>query len=116
MWEVSEPYISVWLYDEPIYYRSGLGYPVSFKLAYKQRETRQAPAGLFSLGKMWDCSWLTYVIDDGSGMAATLVLPGGGEQDYTPDGQTHEFFSGRVMQRNWPIAMHMRILASGSPE
>ena len=40
VWEVSEPNINLWLYDEPLGYQPGLGSRMSFKLAYKQRETR----------------------------------------------------------------------------
>src|SRR5206468_8463210 len=35
-WEVSEPYVSLWLHDEPLGYQPALGQHVSFELAYKQ--------------------------------------------------------------------------------
>jgi len=37
-WSVSEPYINLWLHDEPLGYNPGLGYRISFSLDYKQRE------------------------------------------------------------------------------
>jgi hypothetical protein len=64
VWEVSEPYINVWLYDLPISYRPGVGYGIAFKLAYKQRESRNISTNFFSLGNMLDCSWLSYITDD----------------------------------------------------
>jgi YD repeat-containing protein len=93
VWEVSEPYINVWLYDEPLGYQPGLGGRISFKLAYKQRESRTIYTNFFSLGKMWDCSWLSYVLDDGFGNTADMAVSGGGARTYTPDGSTVEYLS-----------------------
>jgi hypothetical protein len=56
VWEVSEPYISTWLYDEPLGYSPGVGFPISFRLSYKQRESRPVPASIFNVGPMWNCS------------------------------------------------------------
>ena len=101
VWEVSEPYINLWLYDEPLGYQPGLGDRVSFRLAYKQLDTRTISTNVFSLGPNWNCSWLSYVVDDdGQGLQATLILPGGGERDYVPDGVTSEYFSRTRLLRN----------------
>jgi YD repeat-containing protein len=78
-WEVSEPYITLWLYDKPLAYQSGVGYPVSLTLAYKQRETRLISTNVFSFGKMWDSSWLSYIPDTYPGEQATRENLGGGE-------------------------------------
>lgn len=87
VWEVSEPYINVWLYDEPLGYQPGLGYRISFKLSYKQRETREHPANLYSIGGLWNCSWVTMMRFDVGGSfeypMATLLAPNGGEQNYS---------------------------------
>ena len=64
VWEVSEPYINLWLYDEPIFYQPGLGPRISFKATYKQRESRTIYTNVFSLGAMWDSSWISYVTFD----------------------------------------------------
>jgi RHS repeat-associated protein len=65
VWQVSEPYISLWLRDEPLGYQPAIGPRISFNLSYKQRE---ASAGLnrniFSIGKKWNCSWLSYITVD----------------------------------------------------
>jgi RHS repeat-associated protein len=99
-WSVSEPYISVWLYDEPVGYQPGVGERVSFKLAYKQRETTETNANLFSLGPMWDCSWLSYVTDDEASWVATLYMAGGGEQIYLePNGSQHGYLSRNSLAR-----------------
>ncbi|HEY3915186.1 MAG TPA: RHS repeat-associated core domain-containing protein [Verrucomicrobiae bacterium] len=71
VWRVSEPYVSLWLYDEPLGYQPSIGSRVALKLAYKQRETAAGiNSNIFSLGKKWNFSWLSYV---------TTV-------EYTPDG------------------------------
>ena len=65
-----EPYINVWLYDQPLGYQPGIGGAISFKITYKQRESRTISPSFFGFGNMWDCSWLSYVEDDGVGLAA----------------------------------------------
>ena len=97
VWEVSEPYIDLWLYDEPLAYQPGLGPRVSFQLTYKQLDATPVSPVIFGLGPFWNCSWLSYVEDDGP--TATLLLPGGGERIYTPTGLTDEYFSNSRMLR-----------------
>ncbi|HEY3760659.1 MAG TPA: cysteine peptidase family C39 domain-containing protein [Verrucomicrobiae bacterium] len=98
-WTVSEPYINIWLYDQPLDYQTGLGYPISFKLAYKQRESRTMSTNFFSFGDLWDCSWLSYIQDSTPGFYATMLAPGGGERTYVPDNTTMEFYSHTILQR-----------------
>ncbi|HEV7925093.1 MAG TPA: cysteine peptidase family C39 domain-containing protein, partial [Verrucomicrobiae bacterium] len=101
-WRVSEPCINLWLTDEPLGYRPGLGNRISFQLNYKQRETRAGTnATLFSCGPKWDCSWIGYVIapstNPAPGSRMTMVVAGGGERSYAADGVTHEYYSRSVM-------------------
>ncbi len=99
VWEVSEPYINLWLYDEPVGYQPSIGGRMSFKLAYKQRETIVPSSSFFSAGPMWDCSWLTYIVDDYYGYSATMIVPGGGQRSYICDNSSKEYFSHTVLQR-----------------
>jgi RHS repeat-associated protein len=101
VWTVSEPYINVWLYDEPVGYQPGLGGRVSCKLAYKQRETRTISTNVFGFGPLWDSFWLSYVTDDSAGNSATLYIPGGGIRDYSGDFPTsgHETLSRTTLTR-----------------
>jgi len=77
-WEVSEPFISLWLKDEPLGYQPALGPRVSFELDYKQREDT---AGLnpqyFSAGRKWNFSWLSYISYYDTNLNL-LHFPGGG--------------------------------------
>ncbi|HEX4121704.1 MAG TPA: RHS repeat-associated core domain-containing protein [Verrucomicrobiae bacterium] len=88
VWRVSEPYISLWLYDEPLGYRPSVGSRIALKLDYKQREGAAGmdPA-IFSLGKKWNFSWLSYVASveytpDGNNTFSSNVVyfPGGGSR------------------------------------
>ena len=82
VWSVSQPYISLWLHDEPLGYQPAVGPRVSFELAFKQREsTLGFNTNLFSVGKRWDCSWLSYVTQDTNGFN-TVNFPGGGQQTF----------------------------------
>ena len=82
VWNVSEPYISLWLRDEPLGYQPGLGPRVSFELAFKQREsTAGAAPNIYSVGMRWNCSWLSYVAPDLKG-SNVVYFPGGGQRTY----------------------------------
>ena len=107
VWSVSEPYINVWVYDEPLGYQPGLGSHISFKLAYKQRDfyTRSLSTSFFSLGTNWNCSWLSYIIDGGSSAIATQILPLGGQRTNFPDNSTREYFSRSTWQRTTALGI-----------
>ena len=79
VWSVSEPYVSLWLHDEPLGYQPALGPRVSFKLAYKQRESASGlDTNIFSVGQKWNCNWLSYVAQDANG--SNVIHFAGGRQ------------------------------------
>ncbi len=99
VWDVSEPYMSVWLYDEPLGYQPGLAGRISFTLAYKQRESRLISTNFFSLGMMWDSSWVTYITDYNPGSQAYMYVAGGGLRYYEIWNNTRDFLSDTFLQR-----------------
>jgi RHS repeat-associated protein len=86
MWSVSEPYISLWLHDEPLGYQPAIGPRISFELAFKQREsTAGYNTNFFSTGINWNCSWLSFVTRDWNSNNV-VNFPGGGQRTYyTPN-------------------------------
>jgi YD repeat-containing protein len=85
-YRVSEPYLSLWLHDEPLGYQPASGPRLSFKLDYDQRE---ASAGYntnwFSFGKKWNSEWLGYVtrgVDVNGNPFNVVHFPGGGSETY----------------------------------
>jgi RHS repeat-associated protein len=98
VWSVSEPFISLWLHDEPLGYQPAIGPRVSFDLAYKQRETDgiYGPA-IFSVGKKWAFSWFSYVTQDYN-TNNVVYFPGGGATTYytTNDYQTGTTLIGSI--------------------
>jgi hypothetical protein len=86
VWKVSEPYINLWLYDEPLSYSPSFGQRISFQLVYKQRETKTTSVGIFNFGEMWHSSWLNFAVDTAPGASASMMNAGGGERQYYPDG------------------------------
>jgi RHS repeat-associated protein len=101
-WFVSEPYINLWLTDEPLGYNPALGNRISFQLNFKQRETVAGTnSAVFSCGQKWDCSWISYVIapsiNPAPGSSMTMVAAGGGERIYTANGVTPEYYSRSVL-------------------
>ena len=82
-WQVSTPNLTLWLQDEPLGYQPAIGPRISFKLAYKQREsTVGTNASMFSVGLKWNLSWLSYVSLD-SNSNKVVILPGGGKRTFT---------------------------------
>ena len=62
VWAVSQPYLNLWLEDEPFGYQPALGPRISLRLNYNQSEHKAGKDGaLFSLGEQWTSSWLSYV-------------------------------------------------------
>jgi hypothetical protein len=84
VWSVSEPYISLWLHDEPLGYQPAIGPRVSFELAFKQRESNGVfgPA-IFSVGKKWAFSWYSYVAQDYNTNNVVFFAGGGSTTYYT---------------------------------
>ena len=82
VWQVSEPYISLWLKDEPLGYQPACGPRISCDLAFKQREfvTGYNPI-VFGMGLNWNFSWLSYVTMD-MHSNAVVHFPGGGQRTY----------------------------------
>src|SRR5436309_3180229 len=58
-WKVTEPTLNLWLIDRSMFYTKSHGKRQSFKLAYKQRNSRSNPNS-FGLGPFWDCNRLSY--------------------------------------------------------
>jgi len=83
VWHVSEPYESLWLIDEPLGYQPAIGPRLSFALAYNQRDTDSGvDRNIFSVGRKWAFSLLSYVAKDVN--ANTVVyLPEGGSITFT---------------------------------
>src|SRR2546426_12574666 len=61
VWQVSEPYISLWLMDRPMSYQPNRGPEITLELRYHQREQRPVDTHAFSFGTNWNCNWLSYL-------------------------------------------------------
>jgi RHS repeat-associated protein len=82
VWRVSEPAISLWLNDEPLGYQPAAGPRISLQLGFKQREVSAGMLpNIFSVGKKWNFSWLSYVSPDANGVSV-LHFQNGREATY----------------------------------
>jgi RHS repeat-associated protein len=81
-WRVSEPYISLWLNDEPLGYRPAIGPQISLELSFKESDysTGYYPAE-FGVGKRWNCSWYSYVTTNANG-SNLVYFPGGRQRTF----------------------------------
>lgn len=87
VWRVSEPYISLWLHDQPLGYQPSMGPRVTFDLSYKHRDyTAGVFTNLFGVGKKWNCSWLGCItwllVNGGTQDSYTVHFPGGGQRTF----------------------------------
>lgn len=102
VWWVSEPYINLWMADEPLSYLTSRGDPVTLRLSYKQRDSRPAGADERVSTAGWNNSWSSYIHlvsefpcgqtecpPSFADCEATVYLPNGGEIDFGP-GQTYD--------------------------
>lgn len=97
VWSVSEPYISLWLHDEPLGYQPALGSRISFELACKQRESAAGfDTNTFSVGKRWNCSWSSYISQDAQ-FNSVIHFPGGGQCTYTT---TNDYLTATTLAGN----------------
>jgi RHS repeat-associated protein len=82
VWGVSQPYMSIWLYDKPLYYTPSKGPELAFKLNYHQRDSFNTSFS-FNTGPNWECSWLSFIeYDETRQGGATLYVAGGGTKRY----------------------------------
>lgn len=96
-WKVSEPYITLWVYDTPLFYPTSTGREFSFQLSYKQRNSRSS-SYIFGIGPLWECSWLSYVKssrNDEGGWNEVLYVLGGGERAYADGAMDYQ--SGSIL-------------------
>jgi RHS repeat-associated protein len=99
-WRISEPYVDLWVEDEPLGYQPGRGPKVSFQLSYLQRDAIAGTnANIFSFGKAWNCSWLSYIQDFKSTNGANIWLPGGGKVFLSGSG-ARDVYTNLRLQRN----------------
>lgn len=110
VWWITEPYINLWIADEPLSYLTSRGEPVALRLTYKERDSRPTPDYLVpNVG--WNNSWSSYLRLDSevpclsqfggcmpslSTSYATVYLADGGEVDFTP-GQTYDSETGMTL-------------------
>jgi RHS repeat-associated protein len=77
-WRVSEPYLSLWIQDEPVGYQPALGPRITCELAFKQYEQSAGyDTNVFGIGKKWNLSWLSYVTLDPFGNPVVHFGSGG---------------------------------------
>ncbi len=99
-WIVLEPYIDLWVHDEPLAYQPSIGARISFLLHYWQRDDNTVDPAVFGVGQGWNCSWLSYVdfSQFESGGSVTLYPAGGGQRTYNNfDGTIPEYFTNTRM-------------------
>jgi len=84
VYQISEPYISLWLYDTPLFYKTSTDW-VKLKLSYNQREAPKNDK-MSSFGEGWGCNLLDYVVSNMGAETRTMVVAGGGVRRYPTDG------------------------------
>lgn len=60
-WFMNEPYLKLWIKDEPAFYTTSLGKQIGFRMAYKQHDTRPKPPISSVPSTGWGHNWFSYV-------------------------------------------------------
>ena len=97
VWWVSEPYINLWISDQPLSYLTSCGEPFTFQISYKQRDTRPNPVDAEIANTGWNNSWFSYIHLEAvmpcsplgcdatlANSTASVFLADGGEVDFAP--------------------------------
>jgi len=96
-WQVSEPYINLWLHDTPLRYRLASGRWMPLKLSYKQRSDAELTVSsdrFAGFGPNWSCNWLGLMNKDVSGLWRNRMA-GGGVRAFQPGAPDYK--SGRIL-------------------
>jgi RHS repeat-associated protein len=96
VWNVSEPYLSLWVLDTPLYYTTSRGKRVAFTLNYRQRNSRPLNA-TWGMGPRWESSWLGYVRTDTYGGYVHLYPFHGGQRKYFAGAESSHYRSNSRM-------------------
>jgi len=101
-WAVSEPYVNLWIFDQPLTYSTTYQKPIGFSLAWKHRNNRDISPS-FGFGPGWECSWLSYISSWVIGSWADTYVPLGGRRSYSVYDQNNptvykEFKSSTTME------------------
>jgi RHS repeat-associated protein len=111
-WRISEPYITLWLSDSPLFYRLSSGKWSKLQLTYKHRAT-PVDHSVGGFGDNWECNWISFVDQDSSVSGqATVHLPKGGITKFSTSGAP-EYKSSRQMASGSgaveaPVQLHSR--------
>ena len=95
--------VSLNIEDTPVFHSPAYGPPVSFKVVYNQREDLRPVAPNFShMGPKWTHNWLSYVEDDPTNLAASILrfLPGGGSRNETGYNSATRLFSASKVDKS----------------
>jgi YD repeat-containing protein len=111
VWRVSEPHMTLWVHDVPLYYRNARGGWVKLRLSYKHR-TVPRNDNIASFGNNWECNWIGFVEQD-TAQPDTIknYLAGGGTLGFATNG-TRDYWSGRRLTLN-SSGPQIRILSAG---
>jgi len=124
-WNVSEPYINLWLMARPLSYQPSRGPVADLNLTFKQRGTRPFDAEpalkprIFSVGTGWNFSWLSCIVYTDPGATATVHFDGGGSRLFTADGAAVDYITHTKLSRTLSgnvVTSFERLHPSGAKE
>lgn len=100
VWWVSEPYISLFIADEPLLYRTSTGEERRFRITYKQRDTRPNPSGGYNGGYVrntgWNHTWNSFARITGEFPTPTPIFGNFRTVVYLPNGGELQFMGGQA--------------------
>src|SRR5207302_5231583 len=61
LWEVAEPYTTLWLQDQPMRFTTGRQQQIPVVLTFNQEDSRPDNTNIFNLGPDWNFNLLSYI-------------------------------------------------------
>jgi RHS repeat-associated protein len=117
-WWVTEPFVNLWVADEPAFYTTSLGQRFPFRLTYKQRDSKPLGNGpsAFVPATGWNHNWFSYirfrgaVYSQSNSMAQSFL--DWSATVYMPDGGAWNFDWEKNQQRDLKALLQPRYCAS----
>jgi RHS repeat-associated protein len=118
VWEVSEPFISLWVFDTPLWYNPSHGPIVELQVSYNQRDSDVIPGDVYNIGSGWRPRWLSWIDLPNTNHPGGMTLHQHGAVRYYENPDTTEYQSNTRMQlvTNTSPAHYELLYADGSKD
>ncbi len=115
-WRISDPNMTLWVHDVPLFYRDSRGGWIKLRLSYKHRSVPRADK-IASFGPNWECNWIGFVEQDAvQPDTVKNNLAGGGKVDFATNGTRDYWTSRRLVLNGSGLPTRIESAGKGRPK